>query len=126
MFQIIPAIDLIGGRCVRLTEGRYDTERVYSDDPVTMALEFEDQGAQRLHVVDLEAAKSGQGTNWKVVEKIAKAISIPVELGGGIRSLEAINTIFDLGVQWGHFGDCSCQKIPFWSKQLWKNGENVF
>ena len=125
MFQIIPAIDLIEGRCVRLTEGRYDTEQVYSDDPVTMALEFEEQGAQRLHVVDLEAAKSGQGTNWKVVERIANAISIPIELGGGIRSLEAIKAIFDSGVQWAILGTVAV-KNPFLVEEAVKQwGERI-
>jgi len=94
MFQIIPAIDLIGGRCVRLTEGQYDTKREYAADPVGVAQTFEQQGAGRIHVVDLEAAKSGRGTNWEEVEKIASAVSIPIELGGGIRSLEAIEAVF--------------------------------
>ncbi len=104
MFQIIPAIDLIGGRCVRLTEGRYDTEKVYSGDPVAVARQFEAQGAKRLHVVDLEAAKTGKGANWGTVSKIAKAISIPVELGGGIRTLDALRAAFETGIRWAILG----------------------
>jgi len=104
MLQVIPAIDLIGGRCVRLTEGRYDTEQVYSEDPVAVARQFEQQGAKRLHVVDLEAARSGEPANWDVVERVADAISIPVELGGGIRSLEAIEAAFSAGAHWAILG----------------------
>jgi len=109
IFEIIPAIDLIEGRCVRLSEGRYDSEKIYSEDPVAVAQSFEQQGARRVHIVDLEAARDGKATNWKVVEKVASNLSIPVELGGGIRSLEAIRQVFDLGVQWAILGSAACR-----------------
>lgn len=109
MFQVIPAIDLIGGRCVRLTEGDYDTEKVFANDPVAVALEFEKQGAERLHVVDLEAARNGRPVNWEVVEQITEAITIPVELGGGIRSLEMIEEAFEIGVYWAILGTIACK-----------------
>jgi len=112
MFQIIPAIDLYEGRCVRLTEGRYDSVKVFSSDPVEVARRFEDQGAQRLHMVDLEAAKSGEPANWGAVEKVAGAVSMPIELGGGIRTLEAIQTVFESGVQWAILGTIAI-KNPF-------------
>ena len=125
MFQVIPAIDLIGGRCVRLTEGRYDTERVYSDDPVAVARQFERQGARRLHIVDLEAARSGQPTNWDVVEQVAEAISIPVELGGGIRSLEAVEAAFAAGVHWAILGTVALKDPLLVEEAVLQWGERI-
>lgn len=125
MFEIIPAIDLIGGRCVRLTEGRYDTEKVFSEDPVEQAFLFEQQGATRLHVVDLEAARSGEATNWKTVKKIAARVSMPVELGGGIRSLEGIEQVFDLGVQYAILGSIACKKPELVDSAAQRWGERI-
>ena len=125
MFHVIPAIDLIGGCCVRLTEGRYDSEKVYSDNPVAVAQEFEAQGAQRLHVVDLEAARSGKPVNWKVVQRIAAALSIPVELGGGIRSLEATEQVFQLGVRWAILGSVACTNPLLVQEAAEKWGERI-
>jgi len=125
MFQVIPAIDLIGGRCVRLTEGRYDTEQVYSEDPVAVAREFEAQGARRLHLVDLEGAKSGEPTNWDVVERVAQAISIPIELGGGIRSLDTIEAAFDAGVHWAILGTVAHKNPPFVEEAALRWGERI-
>ena len=125
MFEMIPAIDLIGGKCVRLTEGRYDTEKVYSDDPVEMARLFEGEGARRLHVVDLEAARDGKATNWKTVEKMASALSIPVELGGGIRTLEAVQSVLELGVQWAIIGSAACKNPPLVREAAEKWGQQI-
>ncbi len=98
-FEIIPAIDIRGGRCVRLFQGDYDRETVYGDDPVAMARRWEDEGAARLHVVDLDAARSGEPENLEVVRRIAGALRIPVQLGGGIRTREAALRALDAGVQ---------------------------
>ncbi len=95
---ILPAIDLRGGLCVRLTQGDYAQERVYDSDPVRVAQQFESEGAQWIHVVDLDGAKSGQPANWDSVEKIAKSVKIPIEVGGGVRSLESAQRLLDLGV----------------------------
>jgi phosphoribosylformimino-5-aminoimidazole carboxamide ribotide isomerase len=98
-FEVIPAIDLRGGRCVRLFQGDYDRETVYSADPVAMALRWQSMGAPRLHVVDLDGARSGEQTNAGAVRRIVTAVSIPVELGGGIRDLPTIDRWLAVGVE---------------------------
>ena len=95
---IYPAIDIRGGRCVRLTEGRFDAETVFADDPAEMALKWADMGAEFLHLVDLDGALAGEGKNVPVIERILKSVSIPVQLGGGIRNLETIEKLLSLGV----------------------------
>ncbi|MGA0191286.1 MAG: 1-(5-phosphoribosyl)-5-[(5-phosphoribosylamino)methylideneamino]imidazole-4-carboxamide isomerase [bacterium] len=96
--KIIPAIDLKNGRCVRLLQGKEDQETVYGEDPVETALSFEEQGAEQIHLVDLDGAFRGESKNLEQVERIAQAVKVPVELGGGIRSLDDISRVFDLGV----------------------------
>ena len=101
MALIIPAIDLRGGRCVRLHQGSYDDETVYFDDPVDMAKLWRVQNARTLHVVDLDAARGGsddRDDNRDVIRRIAEALDIPIQLGGGIRSLEDIECALDWGV----------------------------
>ena len=95
---LIPAIDLKNGRCVRLLQGEAAAETVYSDDPASMALSFEDAGAKRLHLVDLDGAFKGKGANLVSIRSILKNISIPVQLGGGLRNAENIEKMFELGV----------------------------
>jgi len=97
-FEIIPAIDIRGGRCVRLFQGDYAQETVYGDDPVEMARRWEGEGASRLHVVDLDAARSGRPENLEVVRRIAAALSIPVQMGGGVRDRKAVLRTLDAGV----------------------------
>ena len=96
--KIIPAIDLKNGRCVRLIQGKEDKETVYGEDPVEKALSFEAQGAEQIHLVDLDGAFRGESKNLKQVERIARSVKVPLELGGGIRSLDDISRVFDLGV----------------------------
>ena len=95
---IYPAIDIRGGRCVRLTEGRFDAETVFADDPAEMALKWAGLGAEFLHLVDLDGALAGEGKNVPVIQRILKSVSIPVQLGGGIRNLATIEKLLDLGV----------------------------
>ena len=98
---IIPAIDLRGGRCVRLYQGSYEKETVYYDDPVKMAKLWRVQNAKVLHVVDLDAARGdaeGSAPNRVVIKSICEALDIPVQLGGGIRSMEDIKAALDLGI----------------------------
>lgn len=97
---IIPAIDLKDGRCVRLRQGDLNAETVYSDDPVMMATQWEAQGAQRLHVVDLNGAVDGKPRHLSEIQAIVSAVKIPVEVGGGIRDLHTISTYLDMGIQW--------------------------
>ena len=98
-FQVIPAVDIRGGRCVRLVQGQYDQETVFSEDPVAMALRWQEEGASRIHVVDLDGALVGIPRNLDVVRRIADAVSIPIGFGGGLRNLHAIQQAFDAGVE---------------------------
>jgi phosphoribosylformimino-5-aminoimidazole carboxamide ribotide isomerase len=95
---VIPAIDLKGGRCVRLYQGAMDRATIYSDDPVATALRWQSEGAERLHVVDLDGAVSGSGVNTGVIQQICQALAIPVQVGGGIRTLETAQRLFTYGV----------------------------
>ena len=90
-FEVIPAIDLRGGKCVRLFQGDYDRETVYGEDPTAMALHWQQLGAKRLHVVDLDGARSGKQANAAAVRAIVSAVSIPVQLGGGVRDLDVVS-----------------------------------
>lgn len=87
---ILPAIDIRNGNCVRLVQGEFNSEIVYSNDPVEMAISLEKKGAKRLHVVDLDGAANGQSENLPIIKDMAKAISIPIELGGGVRHVSDI------------------------------------
>jgi phosphoribosylformimino-5-aminoimidazole carboxamide ribotide isomerase len=95
---VIPAIDLKDGHCVRLYQGDMNQATIYSDDPVATALRWQSEGAERLHVVDLDGAVSGSGMNTAVIGHICRALTIPVQVGGGIRNLEAIERLSFLGV----------------------------
>lgn len=95
---IIPAVDIKGGRCVRLEQGLMDRETIFSDYPQEMALQWERRGAKRLHLVDLDGAVQGIPYNKKVVRSVVDTVSIPVQLGGGIRDLDAIEEYINLGV----------------------------
>ena len=95
---LIPAIDLKNGSCVRLLQGEFDKETVYSNDPAAMAVKFEEAGAKRLHLVDLDGSFDGVGANITSIRSILKNVSIPVQIGGGLRTEEDIDRMFDLGV----------------------------
>lgn len=97
---LIPAIDLKGGQCVRLRQGRMDDVTVFSDDPVTVAQRWADEGASRIHIVDLDGAIKGQPVNIAVVEAIAAAVKVPVQVGGGIRDEETVQRYLNAGVQY--------------------------
>jgi len=101
---IIPAIDLKDGRCVRLIEGRLGTERVVSPDAVSQARAFEAAGAERIHVVDLDGAFEGQPKNSELIERIVRAVAVPVEVGGGLRDERAIDAVFDCGAAYAIVG----------------------
>ena len=97
--DLYPAIDLRDGRCVRLHQGDYAQETVYGDDPVAQARAFADAGAGWIHVVDLDAARTGVPENRDVVAAIARAVDVPVQSGGGVRSIEAAHALFSAGVE---------------------------
>ncbi len=95
---IIPAVDIKGGKCVRLKQGRADQETIFSDDPVAMGLKWQDAGAKLLHVVDLDGAFSSKPQNLEVVRGLRRALAIPMQLGGGIRTLETVALYLDMGI----------------------------
>lgn len=97
--MLFPAIDIRGGKCVRLTEGRFDRETVYGDHPAEMALRWQAAGAEYLHLVDLDGALAGKPANLGAIEEIVRTVSLPVQLGGGIRDLKTIETILAKGVR---------------------------
>ena len=99
MLQLLPAIDLLEGRCVRLRQGNYEDSTVFSDDPVEMALRWQQEGAERLHLVDLDGARAGRPVNQEVVRQIVQRTGLPCQLGGGIRDQQSIRaTIEQTGV----------------------------
>lgn len=97
--EIIPAIDLLNGRCVRLNQGNYNEVTKFNSDPVKQAQTWERQGAKRLHLVDLDGAKTGEPINDLTIKKIKKSISIPIQLGGGIRTVDRAKELFDIGIE---------------------------
>ena len=111
--MVIPAVDLRGGRCVRLRQGRPDAETVFSDDPVAVARHWAAQGVARLHVVDLDGAFAGTPKQAGLIEEIARSIPVPVEAGGGLRSLEAVETLLAAGARWAMLGTRAALDPPF-------------
>jgi len=101
---IIPAIDLKGGRCVRLYQGEEDKETVYSEDPLAVAKMWVKRGAQRLHIVDLDGAFRGKPVHLEIVEKIAGEVDVPIEFGGGIREKEVLSEVFARGIDYAILG----------------------
>lgn len=96
--QLYPAIDMKGGKCVRLTQGLFDDVKVYSDTPADMAKLWVSQGASFLHIVDLDGALAGRSVNEEAIRAIVKSVDVPIQLGGGIRSAEAVQYMLDLGI----------------------------
>lgn len=99
MIELIPAIDIIDGKCVRLSQGDYDSKKVYNENPVEVAKEFEDYGIRRLHVVDLDGAASHHVVNYRTLEQIVSHTSLIVDFGGGVKSDEDLRIAFENGAQ---------------------------
>lgn len=106
---IIPAIDIRGGKCVRLFQGDYNQETVYNDSPADQAKKFQEDGAALIHLVDLDGAKAGKPVNLDVVRSICSAVTIPCELGGGIRTVEDAQAAFDAGIHRVILGTTACE-----------------
>jgi len=122
---ILPAIDIIGGRCVRLTQGDYARETVYADDPSEVARSFSDAGASWIHVVDLDGAKAGAPVNLATIEKIVSAVSCSVEVGGGVRDFDSVDALLSIGVARVIVGT-KIVKEPSWAASLFaKYGDRV-
>ncbi|MFO0909795.1 MAG: 1-(5-phosphoribosyl)-5-[(5-phosphoribosylamino)methylideneamino]imidazole-4-carboxamide isomerase [Isosphaeraceae bacterium] len=115
--QVIPAIDLRGGKCVRLRQGDYGRETVYGDDPVAMAQHWAAEGAGRIHLVDLDGAKAGQPVNIQVVQSILAAVSVPCQLGGGVRNESTIAAWLDAGLERVIVGT-QALKDPAWFRAM--------
>mgnify|MGYP000283041643 FL=1 len=107
---VIPAVDIKGGRCVRLKQGRMSEETVYAEDPLQMAETWVSKGAERIHLVDLDGAVGGKRMNGEVIRRIARSLPVPVELGGGIRNLASIEFYLESGVQWVILGTVACKE----------------
>ena len=125
MMELIPAIDLKDGRCVRLYQGDFEQATVYSDDPVATARQWEEQGAARLHVVDLDGAKAGRPANIDAVLAIVSAVRIPVQLGGGLRREEDINAALALGVERVILGTAAVESADLVSRVVARFGAQV-
>ena len=122
---ILPAIDIRGGHCVRLTQGDFEREFNYSNYPEDTALEMQNAGAQYLHVVDLDGAKVGHPMNIFTIKKILENIEIPIEVGGGIRSMEEIEMLLDIGVQRVVLGTAAVDNPNFVRQAADEFGERV-
>jgi phosphoribosylformimino-5-aminoimidazole carboxamide ribotide isomerase len=123
--EVIPAIDLRNGKCVRLYQGDYGKETVFSDDPVSVALRWQSEGAKRLHLVDLDGAARGKPCNLEAIKSIIAAVSIPVQLGGGIRTLETIQKLLDAGIDRVILGTVAVEKPELVKNACKKYGEQI-
>jgi phosphoribosylformimino-5-aminoimidazole carboxamide ribotide isomerase len=124
--RIIPAIDIIDGKCVRLTQGDYAQKKVYNENPLEVARMFEDAGIQFLHLVDLDGARAGKVTNWSVVEALTSATKLQIDFGGGIKTGEEIGRLFDAGVRQVNLGSIAVKKpslVDEWIQQF--GGERI-
>lgn len=102
--MVIPAIDLRGGRCVRLVQGRAEAETVFAEDPLAVGRAFAERGAERLHVVDLDGAFTGAPRHAGLIAELARAVPVPIQVGGGLRDLGALEAFFSAGVRWAVLG----------------------
>lgn len=116
--QIIPAIDIIEGKCVRLTQGNYAQKKVYYDQPLEVAMRFEDYGLSRLHLVDLDGAKAGAVKNWKVLEKIAGKTGLVIDFGGGIKTGQDLEIVFNSGAALATIGSLAVKDEQLFSGWL--------
>lgn len=122
---VFPAIDIRGGKCVRLFKGDFAQETVFGDAPEEMAVKWEKQGGKFLHLVDLDGARAGKSMNLDVVKKILAAVNIPVELGGGIRTMENIDEVLALGVQRVILGSVAVKDPDLVKEACAKYGERI-
>lgn len=124
--QIIPAIDIIEGKCVRLTQGDYEQKKIYNENPLEVAKQFEDAGLKRLHLVDLDGAKAGVVKNWKVLENIAGKTSLIIDFGGGIKTDTDVNIVFNSGAALATVGSIAVKNEQEFVKWLLQYGADKF
>lgn len=124
--QIIPAIDIIEGKCVRLTQGDYAQKTIYNENPLEVALQFQDAGLQRLHLVDLDGAKAGAVKNWKVLEQLTSKTKMVIDFGGGIKKEEDIQIVFDSGAAYATIGSLAVKEASKFVSWLQVYGASKF
>ena len=125
MFEVVPAVDLKAGRCVRLLQGRADAETVFSDDPVAMARRWQDSRARRLHVVDLDGAFAGRPSQTELVRAMIAAVRIPVQVGGGLREIAHVEMVLEAGARWAIVGTRAALDPAFLGQVCERFGEQV-
>jgi len=121
MIGIIPAIDIIDGKCVRLSQGDYNTKKIYSESPVEIAKEFEANGIKRLHMVDLDGAKQGKINNLKTLESVASVTGLEIDFGGGIKTTEDVESVLNAGAAFFNIGSIAVKQpelVESWIKQF--------
>ena len=124
--EIIPAIDIIDGKCVRLTQGDYAQKKIYNEFPLEVAMEFEDAGLRRLHLVDLDGAKAGKVRNWKVLETVASKTGLVVDFGGGIKTAQDVDIVFESGAALATVGSIAVKDGPLFVSWLEEYGADRF
>src|SRR6476661_10082472 len=124
--EIIPAIDIIEGKCVRLTHGDYNQKKIYNEHPLEVARQFEDAGLQRLHLVDLDGAKAGAVKNWKVLEKIASKTELVIDFSGGISTKKNVSICFDSGASFAAVGSIAVKDEQTFTGWLLEFGVDRF
>lgn len=124
MIEFIPAIDIIDGKCVRLSQGKYDSQKVYNENPVEVAKEFEAYGISRLHVVDLDGAASHHVVNYRVLDRIASQTSLIIDFGGGVKSDEDLTIAFENGAQMVTLGSIAVKQPDLFCQWLDKYGND--
>ncbi len=124
MIELIPAIDLIEGKCVRLTKGDYDTKKVYNEDPLEVAKMFEDYGIRRLHVVDLDGAREGRIINYRVLERLATRTSLVIDFGGGLKQENDLEIAFESGAQMVTGGSVAVKNPDLFTSWIKKFGSD--
>jgi phosphoribosylformimino-5-aminoimidazole carboxamide ribotide isomerase len=120
--QLIPAIDIINGKCVRLTQGDYNSMKIYNEQPLEKAKQFEDAGLTRLHLVDLDGAKAGAVKNWKVLEVIAARTELVIDFGGGIKTEKDVDIVFNSGANWATIGSLAVKNESLFVDWLTRYG----
>lgn len=124
MIEIIPAIDLIDGKCVRLSQGDYAQKTIYNENPLEVAQMFEDAGIKRLHLVDLDGAKAGKVVNQKVLEAIASHTKLVIDFGGGIKTNDSIQSVFEAGANMATIGSIAVKDKELFFSWVKKYGAN--
>lgn len=124
--QIIPAIDIIDGKCVRLTEGDYARKTEYAHTPLDLAKMYQDNGIKRLHLVDLDGAKAGRVTNWDVASSIAKQTNLVIDFGGGVKTVEEVRRILDLNIEYVTIGSVAAKQPELFEDWISEFGADKF